>query len=141
MSRQGNFAVRNSNIDFNSHAVAVRNSVRRRHVPLGTFSVLTRAFVYIFFWNQIFATTLSRISLRLSWWSSFVGCKKEVKLCPNVRYTFEKIFKVKFDRIGGRIRKYRLSYNPILFIYSRRPLHHYIQVSESFTAISNFYSR
>ena len=32
---------------FNSHDVAVRNSVRRRHVPQGTFLFWTRAFCYL----------------------------------------------------------------------------------------------
>ena len=41
---------------FNSHAVAIRNSVRRRHVPQGTFLFLTRVFFLFFFQNQIFST-------------------------------------------------------------------------------------
>ena len=50
----------------NSHAVAVRKSVRRRHVPLGTVSVFTRAFVFIFFSRiKYLQPGLLRISLRL----------------------------------------------------------------------------
>ena len=38
-------------------------------------------------------------------------------MCPNVRYTFRKIFKLKFDSIHGRIRKYRVRNNLIIYIY------------------------
>ena len=67
--------------------------------------------------------------------------KKEVLLCPNVRYTFEKIVKLKFDDILGRIRKYRLRYSFIMFIYSQGPLQHNIKFSEGLSVIFNFYSR
>ena len=51
-----------------------------------------------------------------------VSPAKEVHVCPNVWYTFDKIGKIKFDGIRGGIRKYRLRYNLIIFIYSEGAL-------------------
>ena len=62
-------------------------------------------------------------------------------MCPNVWFTFEKIIKIKFDGVRGRIRKSRLRYYLIIFIYSEGPLQHYIKFSENFTVIFNFNSR
>ena len=59
----------------------------------------------------------------------------------NVWYAFEKIIKIKFDGLRGWIRKYRLRFNLIIFIYSEGPLQHYLEFSENFTVILNFYSR
>ena len=67
-----------------------------------------------------------------------VGREKEVFVCPNVWYTFGKILKMKFEGIGGWIRKYRFRFNLIVFIYSKELVQHNIKVSETFTVISNF---
>ena len=62
-------------------------------------------------------------------------------MCRNVWYTFGKKFKIKFDGVSGRIRKYRLMYNMIVLIYSQGPIKHNIEISESFIVTFNFYSR
>ena len=61
-----------------------------------------------------------------------VNRKKEVLVCLNVWYTFEKIVKIKFDGFRGRIRKYRLRYSLIIFIYSEGSLKYNIEFSENF---------
>ena len=62
-------------------------------------------------------------------------------MCPNVGYTFGKIFEIKFVGLRCRIRNYRLRYNLIVFICSQGIIKHNIEISESFTVILNFYSR
>ena len=47
---------------------------------------------------------------------------------------------MKFEGIGGWIRKYRFRFNLIVLIYSKELVQHNIKVSETFTVISNFLS-
>ena len=61
-------------------------------------------------------------------------------MCPNVWYTFGKILNMKFEVIGGSIRKYRFRFNLIVLIYSKELVQPNIKVSETFTVISNFLS-
>ena len=69
----------------------------------------------------------------------FLSATKKVLVCPKVWYTFEKVVKIKFDDLGGGIRKYRLRYNSIIFIYSEGPLQHNIEFSENFTFEKSFF--
>ena len=81
------------------------------------------------------------ISLRfLSCLCLSVESIKEVLVCQNVWYTFEKIVKIKFD-ICGRIRKDRFWDKVIIFIYSQGLFQLNIKFSETFTVILNFYRR
>ena len=99
---------------FSSHAVAVRNRVRRRRR-------VAVAFFFIYFSRiEYFKPGLLRISLRLSWWPLIV-CKSYNRclVSPNVWYTLRKILKMKFDGIPGRTRYYQLRYNLIVFIHSQ----------------------
>ena len=53
-------------------------------------------------------------------------------------YFREKIVKIKFDGIQGRIRKYRLRSNLIFILYSQRPLQHTIKFSEFSPSFKTF---
>ena len=46
----------------------------------------------------------------------FVSPTKDVLMCLNVGYTFDKIVEIAFDGIRGRIRMYRFRYNLIILI-------------------------
>ena len=64
--------------EFNSHAVAVRNSLRRRCVPLRYIFSFNSLSIFYFSRIKSVITSLLRNSLRFSWWSPFV-CRSIIR--------------------------------------------------------------
>ena len=64
--------------NFNSHAVAVRYSLRRRCVPLRYIFSFNSLSIFYFSRIKSVITSLLRNSLRFSWWSPFV-CRSIIR--------------------------------------------------------------